>query len=326
MRRLLIGLVTGATVVAATACGSSGSSGSDDDKGKASGGGGTTTVKVGVIPIIDVAPLYLGQKKGFYSERGIKLSLTSAQGGAAIVPGVVSGQFDFGFSNMTSLLTAQSKNVPVKAVVNGVASTGKEGADFAELAVKKGSPLKSAKDVEGKKVAANTLKNICDTSTRESVRKDGGDPSKVEFVEMPFDQMPAALEGGRVDAACVVEPALASIKAEGGTSIASLFYDVSPDLTVAMYFTSQQYAQKSPETVKKFQEATAESLEYADSHPEEVREIIGTYTKIPQPLVKSLVLPRWPAEPDRPSIERLAELGQQDGLFEKAPDLDKLLP
>lgn len=323
MRRLLIGLAAGAVFVTATACGSSDSSGSDDDKAS---GGGTTTIKAGVIPIIDVAPLYLGQSKGFYSKRGIKLSLTSAQGGAAIVPGVVSGQFDFGFSNMTSLLVAQSKNMPVKAVANGVASTGKQGADFAELAVKKGSPLKSAKDVEGKKVAANTLNNICDTSVKESVRKDGGDPSKVEFVEMPFDQMPAALANGQVDAACVVEPALATIKSQGGTSIASLFVDVSPDLTVAMYFTSQQYAQKNPEMVKKFQEATAESLAYADSHPDEAREIISTYTKIPKNLLETLTLPRWPAEPNRASIERLSELGVQDGLFKTAPDLDKLLP
>ncbi|WP_055614749.1 ABC transporter substrate-binding protein [Streptomyces phaeochromogenes] len=323
MRRLLIGLAAGAVFVAATACGSSDSSGSDDDKAS---GGGTTTIKAGVIPIIDVAPLYLGQSKGFYSKRGIKLSLTSAQGGAAIVPGVVSGQFDFGFSNMTSLLVAQSKNMPVKAVANGVASTGKQGADFAELAVKKGSPLKSAKDVEGKKVAANTLNNICDTSVKESVRKDGGDPSKVEFVEMPFDQMPAALANGQVDAACVVEPALATIKSQGGTSIASLFVDVSPDLTVAMYFTSQQYAQKNPEMVKKFQEATAESLAYADSHPDEARDIIATYTKIPKNLLETLTLPRWPAEPNRASIERLSELGVQDGLFKTAPDLDKFLP
>ena len=43
----------------------------------------------------------------------------------------------------------------------------------------------------------------------------------------------------------------------------------------------QQYAQKNPELVKKFQEATAESLAYADAHPDEVREIITTYTKIP---------------------------------------------
>ncbi|MFF6911464.1 ABC transporter substrate-binding protein [Streptomyces sp. NPDC012466] len=321
MRRLLVGLTALSVLAAVTACGSSDSGGQDK-----AGSSGPTTVKVGVVPVLDVAPLYLGEKQGFYADRGIELELSPAQGGAAIVPGVVSGQFQFGFSNTTSLLVARSKNMPVKAVANGAASTGEGGADFAAITVKKGSPLTSAKQLGGRKAAVNTLNNICDTSIRESVRKDGGDPSKVEFVEMPFDQMPAALDGGQVDAACTPEPALATVKAAGGKEIASNFYDVSPDLTVAMYFTSQQYAAKNPDLVKRFQEATAESLRYADSHPEEVRQILTTYTKIPATLLKELTLPRYPAEPDRPSIERLAELGERDGLFEKAPDLDELLP
>ena len=83
MRRLFAGLSTGALLLAATACGSSGGGTSS---------GSTTTVKVGLIPIVDVAPLYLGQKKGFYEKQGLKLSLTLASGGAAIVPAVASGQ------------------------------------------------------------------------------------------------------------------------------------------------------------------------------------------------------------------------------------------
>ncbi|MFE6194186.1 ABC transporter substrate-binding protein [Streptomyces sp. NPDC057838] len=321
MRRLLVGLTALSALAAVTACGSSGSGGQDG-----AGPSGTTSVKVGIVPVLDVAPIYLGEKKGFYADRGIELELSPAQGGAAIVPGVVSGQFQFGFSNTTSLLVARSKNVPVKAVVNGAASTGEDGADFAAITVRKGSPLTSAKQLEGKKAAVNTLNNICDTSIKESVRKDGGDPSRVEFVEMPFDQMPAALDGGQVDAACTPEPALATVKAAGGKEIASNFHDVSPDLTVAMYFTSQQYAAKNPGVVKRFREATVASLKYADSHPEEVRQILTTYTKIPTTLLEQLTLPRYPAEPDRPSIERLAELGERDGLFDKAPDLDELLP
>lgn len=322
MRRLFTGLTAGFLLLGTAACGSSDGSGTSD----AGASGGTTTLKVGVIPILDVAPVYLGQKRGFYAKRGLTLQLIPAQGGAAIVPGVVSGQFQFGFSNTTSLLVAQSKNLPVKAVANGVASTAEDGADFAGVTVKKGSPLTSPKQLAGRKVAVNTLNNICDTSIRESVRKDGGDPSKVDFVEMPFDQMPAALDGDRVDAACTPEPALSTVKAAGGKSIASNFFDVSPDLTVAMYFTSQQYAQKNPESVRKFQEATVESLQYADSHPDEVREILTTYTKIPDTLLDKLTLPHWPAEPDRASIERLSELAQQDGLYKQSPDLDKLLP
>jgi NitT/TauT family transport system substrate-binding protein len=108
VRRLPAGLAAVALLaVTATACGSSssGASGSSSD--------GVTTVKVGVIPIVDVAPVYLGVKQGFYKKRGLDLTLETSQGGAAIVPGVVSGQFEFGFSNTTSLMVARSRNVPV---------------------------------------------------------------------------------------------------------------------------------------------------------------------------------------------------------------------
>ncbi|WP_328563828.1 ABC transporter substrate-binding protein [Streptomyces coelicoflavus] len=323
MRRLFVGLTAVTVLAAATACGSSDDSGGSDGSGSA---GGTTEVEVGLIPIVDVAPLYLGQKKGFFAERGLKLSFSSAQGGAAIVPGVVSGQFQFGFSNMTSLMIAQSNDVPVKAVANGIASTGEVGKDFEALTVKGDSPVKSPKELEGKKVAINTLKNINETAVRASVRKAGGDPDEVELVELAFDQMPAALDAGRIDAAMVVEPALATIKSQGGREISSPMIDVAPELTVAMYFTSTKYAQEHPEVVKQFQDATAESLAYADAHPDEVREIVATYTKIPADVLAKVTLPKWPAEPNRAAVEELARLGEADGLFKQTPDLDKLLP
>ncbi|MEU2621425.1 ABC transporter substrate-binding protein [Streptomyces sp. NPDC007157] len=321
MRRLLAGLAAGTALLTTAACGSSGGSSSTS-----SSSGGTTTVKVGIIPIVDVAPLYLGQKEGFYSKRGLKLSMTLAQGGAAVVPGVTSGQFQFGFSNMTSLMIAQSNNVPVRAIANGVASTGVAGKDFGGLVVKKGRDITSAKQLEGKKVAVNTLKNINETAVRESVRKAGGDPGKVSFVELAFDQMPAALDKGQIDAAMAVEPALATMKLQGATEIASPLVDVAKNLTVAMYFTSTSYAQKNPDVVKKFQEATAESLAYADAHPDEVRQIVTTYTKTPADVLAAVTLPKWPADPNRSSIDTLEKLSEQDGLFKTAPDLDKLLP
>ncbi|MEV6762762.1 ABC transporter substrate-binding protein [Streptomyces sp. NPDC051105] len=321
MRRLLAGLAAGTILLTTAACGSSGGSASTSPSS-----GGTTTVKVGIIPIVDVAPLYLGQKEGFYSKRGLKLSMTLAQGGAAIVPGVTSGQFQFGFSNMTSLLIAQSNSVPVQAIANGVASTGVAGKDFGGLVVKKGSDITSAKQLEGRKVAVNTLKNINETAVRASVRRAGGDPDKVSFVELAFDQMPAALDKGQIDAAMAVEPALATMKLAGATEIASPLVDVAKNLTVAMYFTSTSYAQQNPDVVKKFQEATAESLSYADAHPDEVRQIVTTYTKTPADVLAAVTLPKWPADPNRTSIDALEKLSEQDGLFRTAPDLDKLLP
>lgn len=149
-RRTLTAAAAMLLLAATAACGSD--SGSDGSTSGSTDDAGTTKIKIGIIPIVDVAPLYLGQKKGFYKEQGLSLSMTMAQGGAAIVPGVVSGQFQFGFSNSTSLMVAQSKGVPVKVVVNGVGSTGKQDADFGAVVVNKDSPIKSAKDLEGKKV------------------------------------------------------------------------------------------------------------------------------------------------------------------------------
>ncbi|MEV7283261.1 ABC transporter substrate-binding protein [Streptomyces sp. NPDC093252] len=321
MQRLFAGIAAVALLLGATACGASA-----DSDSSASESGGVTRVNVGVIPIVDVAALYLGKEQGIYEKHGLDLSMTTAQGGSAIVPGVVSGQFQFGFSNTTSLMVAQSNGVQVKAVSNGVATTGVNGEDYGGLVVQEGSPIKSAKDLEGRTVAVNTLKNILDTSVRESVRKDGGDPSKVKFVELAFDQMPAALDKGQIDAAMAVEPALTTILEQGGVQIASPYADVAEDLTVAMYFTSQEYAQQNPEVVEKFQQATAEALAYANSHPDEVRDIVATYTEIPASVLSKVTLPKWPEDISRSSVERLEQLGQQDGLFKTAPDLDELLP
>jgi NitT/TauT family transport system substrate-binding protein len=320
MRRRLFGLaIAVVTVAAATGCGSSSSAAGGSPS---SGGSKTTQVKVGVIPIVDVAPLYLGQKKGFFSSRGIDLRMETAQGGAAIIPGVLSGQFTFGFSNVTSLMIAQTKGVPIKSVVNGDATTGDTQADVTGVAVKKSSAIKSAKDLGGRTVAVNTLQNIGDTTVREAVREDGGDPSKIKFVEMPFDQMPAALTSGQVDAAWMAEPALTIAKGQGARLVASPFAETDPKLTVATYFTSTKLLKENPGLVKKLTDAMTESLTYATKHPDEARQILTTYTKLSGAVLKNLTLPAWPTQVNMDSLEKLASLGEEDGIFAgKKPDL-----
>jgi NitT/TauT family transport system substrate-binding protein len=283
-------------------------------------------VNTGVIAIVDVAPIYLGKEKGFFTEQKIDLTLTTAQGGAAIVPAVLNGQYQFGFSNTISLLLGTSKDLPVKVVSNGANSTGVDDKDFGSLFVKADSPIKSAKDLAGRTVAANTLKNIVETSVRESVRKDGGDAAAVKFTELAFPDQVPALESGSVDAIFVVEPFQQAAVAAGARRIASSYVDVAPDLTVAMYFTSQQLLGSDPDLVARFTAAMKKSLAYADAHPDEVRNVLATYTKITPEVRAALVLPKWPAEINTASVETLAGLAVTDGLLTAKPDLAKLLP
>ncbi|GGL10238.1 ABC transporter substrate-binding protein [Mangrovihabitans endophyticus] len=316
-RRSILAAAT-ATTLLVSACGSDGSGGQSAD--------GTTTIKVGVIPIVDVAPIYLGIKQGFFSDEGLDVKLETAQGGAAIVPGVVSGQYQFGFSNTTSLLLAGSKGLALKGVAAGVASTGEDGKDFGAVIVTKDSPIKTAADLVGKRVAVNTLKNINTTTINKVVRDAGGDPSTINYVELPFPDIVSAVDNGDVDAGQVVEPFLTIGTGQGDRQVVSNYAGTSPNLTVGMYFTSQQYASQHADQVKGFTTAMNKSLEYAGAHPDDARAILSTYTKIDPDIQKDLVLPKWPSSVDRDSVQLLAQLAQQDGLITKQPDLGALLP
>jgi NitT/TauT family transport system substrate-binding protein len=301
-----------------SACG-----GSDDTS---TGSDGTTKVTVGVIPIVDVAPLYLGVKQGFFKAEGLDLDLQTAQGGAAIVPAVMSGQYQFGFSNATSLLLGASKGLDLEVVAAGNATTGVEGKDFGAVIVKGDSTIKSAADLAGKKVAVNTLNNINTTTVNEAVRQAGGDPSGIQYVELPFPDIVSAVAKGDVDAGQVVEPFLTQALEAGDRQVSSNYAATDPSLMIGLYFTSGTYADKNAATVKSFTAAMDKSLDYADSHPDEARQIVSTYTDIDAATLAKITLPKWPTAIPTDAVQKLADLAVTDGLIEKAPDLSALLP
>ncbi|OLF19148.1 ABC transporter substrate-binding protein [Actinophytocola xanthii] len=314
-RRHLLAAVAAVALVAG-GCGEAASTSSD----------GKTAVTVGVIPIVDVAPLYLGVEKGFFAEENLEVKLETAQGGVAIVPAVISDQFQFGFSNTTSLLLAQSQGLAVRVVSSGVASTGAEGEDFGAVIAKADGPIRTAKDLAGKRVAVNTLKNINTTTVNHVVREAGGDPSTISYVELPFPEIAAAVANGEVDAGQVVEPFLTLATGDGHRQVVSNYAGTSPNMTVGMYFTSDRYAEENPRAVTAFEKAMKKSLDYAQQHPDEARGVLESYTQIDSTVRDDLVLPTWPSEIDQESVRLLAELAKDDGLITKPLDVDALLP
>ncbi|GAA1006006.1 hypothetical protein Aple_040830 [Acrocarpospora pleiomorpha] len=305
-----------AALLLVSACGST-------DPAPAAQEGGKDKVNAGVIAIVDTAPIHLGKAKGFFDKQNIDLTITAVQGGAASISGVVSGQFQFAFANTTSLLTAREQGLPLKVVANGVNSTGETGKDFSAVLVKGDSPIQSAADLPGKTVSVNQLKNIGDTTIRATVRKAGADPATIEFVELAFPDAPAALQNGRVDAIWVVEPFVSQAISQGARAVAWNYAEATPDLTVAMYFTG---GDTDPDLVKRFTAAMNESLDYAQAHPEEAREILKSYTKIAPEVIAQITLPKWPAQVNRDSVQAIADAALGDGVLKNKADIAALLP
>ena len=247
MKRRFIAVLAAASVLGLSACGSgSPSSTGGTATGGAGGDSGLTKVSVGVIPIVDCAPIYLGDKQGFFKEEGLQLDIQTATGGAAIVPGVVSGSFDFAFSNLISVMVAKDKGLDLKFVANGASTTGEIGKDIGGVVVPAGSDIQSAKDLSGKTVSVNNLSNIGDTTIKSVVEKDGGDPNSVKFVEVAFPDAPAALANKQVDAAWILEPFLSKAVAEGGKVVSWNFVEMHPELDIAGYFTKAETIRARP--------------------------------------------------------------------------------
>jgi NitT/TauT family transport system substrate-binding protein len=307
--------VMSAAVVAA--CGSSGGGGT--------GAGKPATLKVGTIPIADVAPLYLGMKQGFFKQAKLTIKPQPAEGGAAIVASTVSGDDQIGFSNATSLLIAGSKNLPIQIIAQGVLGAAKPSQAWDAVLVKKGSSIKSPKDLEGKTVSVNTLQNVGPLSINTAMKKAGADYKKVKYVEVPFPDANGALEAGRVDAAWVVEPFVGQGLAAGSKPILFPYEQTAPNLTVATYFASKQYIAKNADVVARFTKAMNRSLDYAQSHPAEVRKIVPTYTKIPPGAAQKMKLPQWKAGLNQSTIEQTSKLAKQYGFLKSEPDLGELI-
>jgi NitT/TauT family transport system substrate-binding protein len=314
-------------LLAAIAILAAGCGGDDEDSGGGGGGGQAElqTLKVGVIPIADVAPLYLGVDKGFFEDEGLKIQPQLAEGGAAIIPSVVSGDYQIGFSNTTSLIIAGSKKLPLQIISQGVLAGESKDQAWDGVIVPKGSDVKDLKDLEGKTVAVNTLNNVSQIVVNTALEKAGADYKKVKYVEVPFPDMNPALESGRVDAAFQVEPGYSGGLAAGGKSLSNSYEEMAPNYTVATYFASKQYIGENRDVVDRFVRAIEKSLDYASSHPDEARAIVGTYTKIPQEVIDKMHLPVWKSDLNEPTIDQTIEAAQKYGFIDTAPSLDDLI-
>jgi NitT/TauT family transport system substrate-binding protein len=322
MRRALTAWVAGVVLsLGVAACG-------DDEEAPSAGGGGgqeQVTLKVGVIPIADVAPLYLGIKKGFFKEENLTIEPQLAEGGAAIIPSVMSGDYQIGFSNAVSLLIAASKDLPVQIIAQGVLGGTTQDDAWDAVVVPKGSDVKSIEDLAGKTIAVNTLNNICGVTINASLEKEGVDINQIKYTEIPFPEMIAALEKDQVDGACVVEPFVSAGKGAGMKGIDPFYFNTAPNLTVATYFASKEYIAKNEAVVDRFVAAMKKSLEYAQAHPDEVRGVLTEYTEIPPEAAQKINLPQWGPDLTMDTIEELSSLSKKYGYLEEEPDLSELI-
>jgi NitT/TauT family transport system substrate-binding protein len=318
-----------ALLLAAAGCG-----GDDGEPASAGGQDGQrrATVKMAYLAVASDAAMVLGRKKGFFEREGIELRLTEVgAGGAAVVPALLSGEYDVASGGIDGPILAAAKGLDVKIIgMNGApvskGHTHEAGTErgTSAIAVPSNSSIRGYGDLAGKRVAAITVSGLQYLCIAGALEKAGVDPKSAKVLEIPAPEMITALESRRVDAATLVEPFLTQAAGDGYRLLGDPCIEAMPGAQQAGFFTSGRWAKENPDLAQRLARALTRSNEYANAHPDEVRRVLPDYTKIPPKVAAKITLTPWKTGGGS-TLDVIARNLVRFDLIEDQPDLDGIL-
>lgn len=320
-RRLMSCATAAATVAALGGCGAAG--GGDGGTGGARGLE-KATVTVAGLPLVDVAGVHIAQQRGLFAKEGLKVRVRTVQQSIQALPALAKGQVDvIAGSNYVTLLQAQEQGTLAPRVLADGATLSPE---VVGLLVRRGSPIRTAEDLKGEKVAVNIVDNIQKIALDTQVAGDGKPrKSGIRYRQVPFPQMGAALQRGQVDAAHVAEPYLTQVKRKmHARQVLDGASGSIENLAISGYVTTRQFTERYPKTAAAFRRAMQKAQQIADGDRGSVEKVLPDYARIDAQTAVAIGLPHYPADGPEAGAKRLAHLAglmRADAMLEKKPDV-----
>jgi NitT/TauT family transport system substrate-binding protein len=202
---------------------------------------------------LDYAPAFAAERLGLFKKHGVEAKLIVFRGGAAAQEAMGAGAADIIAYFAPAVALANSKGIREKMV--GTVSAGHVAWN---LIVKADSPIKSLKDLAGKKVGISAKATTSDMAALFIAEK-----AAVKFQEIPLGAgLVPALRSGQVDA--IVFSALITlreIEAGHARSLIDLSHEMPPTLA-NVYTASQDMMDKRPQELRGALAAIYEALAY----------------------------------------------------------------
>ncbi|WP_052852837.1 ABC transporter substrate-binding protein [Streptomyces avicenniae] len=288
-----------------------------------SGGGDGDTVVVSETAGTPSAFLAYGVREGFFEDEGLNVEVRPSSGGASVIPALLSGDIDIAGSNVVSALLAMGRRMPIEMIAAGTSTSERADDDFSSLMVPADSPIAGPEDLDGAKIAVNTLQNINDIVLHSVLAEHGLGNGDVQLVEMPFPDMPAAMDRGDVDAGLLIEPFATIGRGAGLRDIARPYTATRPNLQIGTYLMTGDEIGEDPELARAFRagvEATAESIA---RDPQSFRDALPEISELAPELAAQIDLPDWQGVTDRGSIETIHAVMRDIGLTDAELDYDE---
>ncbi|MFD7264010.1 ABC transporter substrate-binding protein [Streptomyces sp. NPDC059874] len=194
------------------------------------------------------------------------------------IQSAATGQTHFGSAFNGAVIKLAAGNAPIKAVIS---SYGSDQHSYAGYFVLEDSPIRSARDLIGKKVGMNTLgahyQALLDLYlSRNNFSK--ADAEKVEPLVVPPVNTEQALRQKQIEVGVLT--GILRDKAVAGGGIRPLFTDVEllGPFSAGTYIMTERFIKQNPDTVRIFTTGVAKAIEWSRTTPRE--EAVARMTEI----------------------------------------------
>jgi NitT/TauT family transport system substrate-binding protein len=235
------------------------------------------------------ASAFVAKDQGFFEKHGVDVTLQLNPNTSLVATAVASGSAEVGITTPTVAFQAVDNGIPLQSF----ASTNVfPDPSAAGLVVSPTSGITGPKDLAGKKIGVPGIGGLLDVVMLEWVAVNGGDPSKINVVEISLPQTADVLKSGQVDGVAGVDPFLSRAVDLGVGKLVGDFMTVVPPGTVGgIFVTTKAWADAHKDAIRGMQDALDDALVYIKSNQDSARASLAKYTTLPPKVVAGL---KWP--------------------------------
>jgi len=219
---------------------------------------------------------WFAQDIGLFSRAGLDVNSQLFPNGSAAAAALVGHSLDFACGNVVTVAQARDHGVPVSLVAPSILYQSNSANNG--LTVLSDSPIRSAKDLEGKAVAVLSIQGILALTAKVWIDRNGGDSKRVQLIEVTPPEMLAALQRGTVASALMVDPFLTAAGSQVRL-LASPEDAIGPRLISTGWFATTDWLTQNKPAAKAYADTMAATARWANdvSHRAQATAIVAKY-------------------------------------------------